>query len=68
MYFSFVDYVKMVIILSSQIDNGLYQKEKNCGRTNFGKTLGRPFLIILILVGEFLQSAVPVKLVLFLSS
>lgn len=41
MYF-FVDCVKTVIILSSQIDNGLQQKEKKkkvrtC--TNFGKTL-----------------------------
>lgn len=40
MYF-FVDCVKTVIILSSQIDNGLHQKEKKKVRTctNFGKTL-----------------------------
>lgn len=38
MYF-FVDCVKTVIILSSQIDNGLHQKEKVRTCTNFGKTL-----------------------------
>lgn len=64
MYF-FVDCVKTVIILSSQIDNGLQQKEKKRSKNmyEFWKNF-----IILILVGEFLQSAVPVKLIIFLTS
>lgn len=64
MYF-FVDCVKTVIILSSQIDNGLQQKEKRKSKNmyEFWKNF-----IILILVGEFLQSAVPVKLIIFLTS
>lgn len=64
MYF-FVDCVKTVIILSSQIDNGLHQKEKKKSKNmyEFWKNF-----IILILVGEFLQSAVPVKLIIFLTS
>lgn len=63
MYF-FVDCVKTVIILSSQIDNGLQQKEKKKSKNmyEFWKNF------ILILVGEFLQSAVPVKLIIFLTS